>query len=120
MTPLASLGWVWDPNSHAAGFGAGSGLGSGGSEMGLGGSARLSPVAENRLGFPSRTRLKTFGSSRWSNHLGRKRAGLGLRERRKGCSCREKRRKKENREIGWLRESWLRWWWWWLLGKHSS
>lgn len=117
MTRLASLGWVLDPkNFHVGGgFGAGSGLGSGGSEMGLGGSARLSPVAENRLGFPSRTRLKTFGSSRWSNHLDRKRAGSGLRERRRGCSCREKRRKRE--EMGLLRESWL---WWWMLGKHFS
>jgi hypothetical protein len=52
-----------------------------------------------------------------SNHLGRKWAGLGLRERRRGCSCREKRRKKEKREIGLLRESWL---WWWLLRKHLS
>jgi hypothetical protein len=97
------------------GLGGGSGLGFGGSEMGLDGLAQLNPVAQNQLGFGSSTRLKT-GSSKWSNHQSKKWAGLelelelGLKERKRDSYKKKEKKgkkglKKNYREMGFVKES---------------
>lgn len=62
--------------------GAGSGPGSGGSEMGLGGSAQLNLVARNPW-----KRLSNNLGTNWAAGL------LGVKERKRG-SCRKKKKKK--------------------------
>lgn len=95
-------------DGKSAGFGTGSVLGSGGSEMVSAGSGQVTPVAQKQLGFGSRMRRKTpawSSSSRLSNHQGRNPAGFGWRGRKKGGNYRNYKEKRLKMDTGLLRGS---------------